>query len=270
MQKRALVLMLAVLLLLRGGALAAGARSAGEDCRLYFDCKSGERRVELVLNLSSEKGICGLWASLNYDPDAVILTFCGIEDESAAPLALTYRDKEGRVDFLLDGDKNCAPECALVRFYFSVKESAPQSFGFDLVLMDEKSLLSLDDTGQIRAAAPDLVACSVSVSRDTTPPDNSGNALIGIYSHRVGEDMEVSLVGKSAAAQLALGFKIFAVDLVSAQTQTVLVVAISGGEAVSLRTRLSECSGAVCVIVTPIIYNGKGVIEGQKSAFVLW
>ena len=269
MRCKILAFVLAAVLLLRGGMLAARAVETDGAVALSLEGEGDETGIKVTLHLSSDNGICGLFASLCYDSESVVLTSCGI-GEGAESLVLSYNDNEGRVDFLLDGYENCAPCGALVSFYFTIKDSQTKSFDFSLELAQEISAACISEGGDVINVTPDASGCATTVFCDAPSTQDPPSTLVGIHAKRENGKMKIVLTARSAPSLLAIGFKLFAVDTVTARTQTVLVVAVTDGDTVNLCAELTDISGGVCVIVTPTIYSGRTVSEGQKSIYVFW
>ena len=268
MRCKIIAFVLAAVLLLRGGMLAARAVDTDGAVALSLEGECDEDVIKVTLDLSSDKGICGLLASLYYDRESVALTSCGI-GEYAESLTLTYNDNEGEVDFLLDGYENCAPLGALVSFYFVVKDAKTERFDFWLELADGFSAAFISD-GDIVSVMPDVSECALTVTRAASPQNDPESTLVGIYAKREGDKTKIMLTGRSEPSFLALGFKLFTVDTGTAKTQTVFVAAATYGGIIEFCAELDGVSDTLCVIVTPLIYHGREVREGQKSIFVFW
>ena len=243
----------------------AGAAELDEKAaEAWFDlsCRRvDENGIEITLNLSSKEGICGLIATLLYDEELVLLTSCGAVGNE---LEFAYAQKEGAVTFLLDGYENSAPEGALVRFYFAWRAEEGEAC-FGLALDEESCVYTLSSDGRLMGIRADVSDCRVILGRDGSPIAPSVSEIEVICN---GEGTVVLCARLSENAPCAVGFKLFALNVPCGGAERIFVARFTSAREVSFE--LSSLSQKrLCLVVTPVLYDGRRIFEGEKSVFFL-
>ena len=228
--------------------------------------------LEISLELESRNGICGLLATMEYDESALALVSCGVGESNEDKLTFSYKTSQGRIVFLMDGQKNSAPCGALAKFYFKISNdiSAPKNAEIRLLPIAERCSFFIDEIGAFQEISLDTRDSTVCI--DKAEPENKDviipPRLCSLTARGADGEFWLDLVGERIGNKhFAIGFKVFAVDTHSAQTTTVIVAKVVNGEKTDLSIALPHENGT-CVIITPLAYNGKKIIEGEKQIFL--
>lgn len=230
-------------------------------------CDDGTAEISLVID--SPRGICGLLATLEFDGAALALMSCGVEEQNANALSLSYIVEQNRVVFLLDGNKNSTPEGVLVKFYFKLTDA---SVGGDVRVLPiaDRCAFFIDRENNLKELAVDTSAASIIVS-ETAPELILPPVLPRVCSVSVRRGCCELLLditgGASGEKHFAAGFKIFAVDTETAQTTTVIIAKITNGSTFELSVAV-PIGNRTCIIITPLCYNGKTITEGEKQIYL--
>jgi hypothetical protein len=227
--------------------------------------------VEISLELESESGLCGLLATLEYDERVLTFVSCGVDEQTANGLNFSYNNAQGKVTFLLDGKQNSAPSGTLVRFYFKLAEKiSPASCDVKLLPIAARCAFFVDDEGALRELTLDTSNARVTFSPNHTEGNlvNVLPRLGSISASREGDATLLYLMGEmTGKGYFAVGFKIFFVDTFGATTEVVIVARVANGEKYELAARLPQAR-RMCFIITPLSYNGKRIVEGEKQIFL--
>ena len=218
--------------------------------------------IAVSLLLDSSVGICGLLATIEYDSDALVFVSCGAGNDDA--LELSYRSETGRIRFLLDGAKNCAPQGALATFYFRI--AGESGGGYVRILpIEQGNAFCIDAAGNLQDACmnvPHDAIIDVSAPEREQP---SGVHLSSVSLNKPNFGLVLSLVGDvTGQRQFAAGFNVFVVDVESADTVRLIAARITDGDRVELEVEI-PIKSRLCVIITPLLYNGKEIITGEKQ-----
>ena len=275
-KKRFVMLRLAVVfvtaLLMVSDAVASSV-GAGEDVekRLFLDCElvcDGEV-VKIDLKKSGDWEISGLLLTLGYDGEAFDLSQCCI-DESLG-LKLTWQALSGEVTVLLDGAQNSSAK-NLVSFYFQRKDGADGAFLFT-VLQSVEGYAWADD-GALLPLDIDVTGtqCEVSVGGKEKTEFFNGNCELSWAEDTDGTGEFIISSEVRGFEGIALGFKLFIVDLLSKTTQSYTItsqVCIEKSAETFFFEKQAPLTpqGRFCLIVTTISYTARGYELGEKLVF---
>jgi len=267
---------LMILMCLFPCAVQANARTServSQKAVLSLNCKSlRDGTVKVSLELSSGTGICGLFGELCFDDDAFLPLSCGNGESGEQDLTFSCEERQGRIIFLLDGQKNCAPDCTLASFYFKKTFEGEGSFEFSVNLIGELACFVLYEDNTVRPIDADVSDCSIKIDLDGKADGIvlSGTPQVtGISTFLKGDSIKLSMRARApGGAHFAVGFKVFSVDLSGKSgTEQAFVCKISNGEAYTLDADIA-CFERMCIIITPITYNGRTVTEGDKRVIL--
>lgn len=248
--------------------------TSGENnvAELYLERTTFEDGVaEVSLMLDSSSGMCGLLAVLEYDESSLVLVSCGVADVNANVFNLTFRDDGGNVIFLIDGKQNSASKGALASFYFRLIDEDSDRGQVTLLPISDGCAFYLDIDREPKELELRISEDSVNVcDQDTCDivTDASVARLRSVSAELGVGELTLKIVGVvTGKNHFASGFKIFAVDMKTARTSTTIVARVINGENIELSVSV-PFDKRVCIIITPISYNGREISEGEKSVSV--
>lgn len=251
---------------------APSAQTERDSAKLWLECKDFEGgMVEVSLMLESAEGICGLYAVLEYDESALLLVSCGVAEQNADVLNFTFRDDCGRTVFLVDGKQNSAPSGALASFYFKLSGEKNDGGQIRLLPVADRCAFCLDGGGELREIGPYVSGATVKVDQQGSVDivtDASAVRLCSVSTQLGDRELILNIVGNVQGKNcFAVAFKVFAVDVNTARTSTTVVARVTNKEKVELSASI-PFDERVCVIITPLSYNGREIAEGDKQVFV--
>ena len=216
--------------------------------------------IEVALSLECEDGFCGVLAEIEYCREDFLLLFCGMDGEE---MKCSFYDGDGCVRILLDGAENYAKET--VRLYFERRDGFWGEGVFEAVKVE---VYRFDPVGEICSPDVDFIFPSIEIEKVGGEDAPATVSVIEVMLYR-GESGETDLMLKGSASDsfFATGFRIFAIELDGAESESLEVVGITHGGQFEKRVRLT-LRGSVSVVVTPLAYNRLGAIEGDKRVFV--
>ena len=227
--------------------------------------------VEVMLDVSSSDGVCGLLATLEYDASALALMSCGVGEKNEGILNFTCREQRGRVAFLLDGKQNSEPRGTLASFYFRIIDENAQSATVELLTI-EKGCAYTVTNGEIREAFPDVTRAKLSIrllSERESDADFAANHIAAVSFMKTDGALTLNIIGNVLDDKcFAVGYKIFCVNTETAETATVIAARMTSGERAELDVAVPRFERA-CVIITPLSYNGKSITEGEKRVMLV-
>ena len=99
---------------------------------IYTEVSDGK----IVLSVSSSELLCGFLGELEYDRDSFV--FLGAEKSGnlGDEFCLSYVEKDGKIRFLLDGDRNVGRDGEIISFYFDYLGSDGEMFAFSVYPKD--------------------------------------------------------------------------------------------------------------------------------------
>ncbi len=223
--------------------------------RLFLNVTEQEDEIlEVTVNIESDRGVCALLSSLEYNPDSLIYMSGGAGEDK---INFKVIDICGEVRFLLDSTENSAPNGVLARFYF--KKTGSGKTGLSLECINEA--LYIDDNGEISASEVKVIGLKGGEDNDEREEEvvpqlielkNSG----GILSFSV----------KASDHQFAAGVRLFFVD-VSGEGEhfEAQVTGVVGEDKVfSGEYDLGE-KKSYAVVVTPQGFERQAVDNGEKN-----
>jgi len=257
-------------LLTQGRVSVAGAEIAKEQekVKMFLGCNARGDGVELVLELSSPRGICGFLGELCFDGSEFFLLSCGTESES---LNFSYKEKPNGVVLLLDGEQNCEASCTLARFYFQKKNANVAGvFNFKLSWIGESACYFISETGALCPIEVDLTECFAGVPFNNTcgAPCAAIPEIRGVQFLSGDGKNTVTIWGEMIGdGHLGVGFRVFCVDLDTARTVSAVVSKVECRESYTLGVELPRAN-RFCIIITPVAYIGNRVVEGERLVLV--
>ena len=225
--------------------------------------------IEVSLVIVSEQGVCGLLATLEYDKEALELVYCGVAEQNEGKIKLSYNNSEGRVVFVLDGKRNSEPCGKLISFYFKVNEAHGGGTA-RLLPISDRCAFYVDGEGEIKALSVGVRGATVDAGGKEEQDEfvDIPPRLCALTVSETENGLLLNITGENrGVAHFAIGFKIFAVDVEEASARTLVVARATDGETAFIEATLL-IKGRACVVITPLSFNGRAVVEGQKQVFL--
>ena len=227
--------------------------------------------VEVLLNITSSDGVCGLLAVLEYDPSALVLMSCGVGEDNMSDLTFTFREEKGRVIFLVDGKKNSVPCGTLASFYFRIADENASSAYVGLLPIEKESAFCLIDEAGLREVFPDISCARTNIimnQEQDSAEDLVVNTIEAVTIKRDDDELIINVVGNVMDSRcFAVGYKMFFVNVHDATDSTVIVARMADAKFARFAVS-APFATRVCVIITPLSYNGREIIEGAKQVFL--
>ncbi len=272
----------------------------GVDTSLFLSAGENTECGEIAVTvcLSSEKGICGLFAEVGYDGEKLVFLGYDIPEEEegradafeitnddiAPPISkntreggekdisVTCLDTGKSLRVLIDGAKNSEGECELARLYFGIRNEAYGRFDFSFYGIGADCVLSLDESGTLRETVSSFTPVSVLILPDDV---SDVPALPVLQECRLINSGEESILRLSGTIDdnkcFAAGFELFIINLNGGGTE---VLTLSGvierkeGKRSILKDIIIEQKGALSIVVTPMVYRKDGYIAGEKRVIL--
>ncbi len=244
-----------------------------ENARLSISCTAYDDIVEVTLRLDSNTGICGLFARLCFDPDAFILLSCGVSEDMKDSFNFNFTRTHGGVVFLIDSYENCSPNVRLARFYFKKTTAGSGEFDFRIVPASDRACYYIGKSNELCPIDIDVSKCQASIKLESIFLHEPYIARPYIWSIRAdfgGKTVKLTVLGRvDGNDHFAVGFRIFTVYLDGASTESITVSRLGCIQEYEFCVDIDR-QKASCIIITPMIYRGKQLIEGEKHSVVLY
>lgn len=258
--ERTCILFLTLALLLSyAGGMAVGAENGEEYAAVFLNCRPGEEKNLFLEVILTGVGLCGALILIKYDADAVNLSRCE-RGEASTPLNFSFEAADGAVAILLDGVENCS-EGVIARLEFEVIGEGDRA-EFDVVSASDEAYRRCDDG--------DFV--SVTLSFHGTSVEIDGDAEEPRAHVRYSFDGEGTVAIEAAQCFSAnidfAGYKVFVAGLDGQENENYYVFCrVTGEKGGEMRHLIRlPTTGRRCVIVTPVLYDGRELTVGEKIA----
>jgi hypothetical protein len=216
--------------------------------------------LRVGIELSSKDGLCGALLRVLYDPSSLVLL--GVERNEQSGLEMNTRESCGELLMLFDGAQNSPADCTLATLYFELA-AAPSGGEVELFaergdcvcLMDGKTPCAIEVKASgcvIADEAPYIETCTVAVTA-VTEGERDGARIITVQ-------------GEITGNVFAVGVRAFTVDIGSAKTQMTVVSRVLKGNSFCFEIPIP--AGRACIIMTPLVYNGREMSAGEKLVVI--
>jgi hypothetical protein len=278
-------LIFAVIVLMLCALIAPLGVAAKNAERAVLTCSAlhvGGGNVEITVHLESGK-LCALAASLEYNSDQFYFVDAKIENtlaDGAEKFVLSYVCDGKSVKFIADGVKNTQSGAILARFYFKARRDGAFEFEFRLRGADGICAAAIDGNGRVGHITVDFSRTQgrICTASDVKKPSETKKpTLMRASMEWEGESdcAELVLPIKTEENCLAVGVKAFVVDTETGKYEVYYLVAraaslhlICYGATVRFCVPVAV-NGRLCVVLTPLLYVGNGIVEGEKTLFLI-
>ena len=242
----------------------------------------GEGEIELCLRLD-EGELCALAASLEYNSDQFYFVGARIENtlaEGAEKFVLSYVCDGKSVKFIADGVKNAQNGAILARFYFRARREGAFELEFCLRGASGVCAAAIGKDGRVGSVKVDFSRAQgriYTASDSKKPNEIKKPTLMRASMEWEGESdcAELVLPIKTEENCHAAGVKAFVVDTETGKYDVYYLVARAASlHLICYDATVRFCvpvavNGRLCVVLTPLLYVGNGIVEGEKTLFLI-
>jgi hypothetical protein len=241
----------------------------------------GEGEIELCLRLD-EGELCALAAIMEYNDGEFYFDGASIDGSLAdggGNFIISYTCGDGAVNFIIDGVEN-AESIVLAKFRFRARRDGAFEFEFCLRGASGVCAAAIGKDGRVGSVKVDFSRAQgriYTASDSKKPNEIKKPTLMRASMEWEGESdcAELVLPIKTEENCLAAGVKAFVVDTETGKYEVYYLVAraaslhlICYGATVRFCVPVAV-NGRLCVVLTPLLYVGNGIVEGEKTLFLI-
>lgn len=266
-QKFAKFLCVVSLLSLAVLTLSSAAEYGTKIPEMSIETKVSDGRI--VLSITSGDLLCGFVGELEYDRDSFV--FLGAEKSECLDdgFCLSYIEKDGKVRFLFDGDRNIGKASEIISFFFDYLGEDGEMFAFSVYPADPACYFK--DNALVPVETKPF---GVAVKCWASKPEEKKAPLVILSEVFVTDGEKLRLVCEYSGNFCFCGLKISVVGL---ETQEIEQYRMSGAlPAVDDKTDAKEKrsfffdveipEGDFVIIATPAVY-GRNITQGEPLAY---